>query len=444
MKKKGSKKQNRRLFTEIVILMCFVIGVLIYAHIDLVKTAEECTEIDVQRGEGTRGSAAEVVSKTLQNRRALVFMGEGKDEVIITWQADKDGPRLVRYSGDELSLPVEVPIRAQRIETMNGIYRFKVKLTGLETGKRYYYEIGDGVVYDSPRYFDVAENGEAITFAYLGDPQFDRSVEDYNSWGRLTEQMRMSAPDVDFALMGGDMVNLPTKKAHWNGFLDNCGVFESLPLATVPGNHEGVTSNNTYKKMFHHIDNGPDGEAFYYFDRGSCRFIMLDSSFLTKARRVTMGSELWSAREQEVESWMRRTLEESTARWNIIVTHHPIYGMHDMFTVSKDLRELWLPILKEGGADLVLCGHQHVYMRTRDMDGMVHVMGVSGAKRSRFYTGLNEPAYSEAIYSAGPNYQIIRADNESLEITAYNEKGSIIDAAYIDKDIKFPYFRTFW
>ncbi|MBR2619585.1 MAG: metallophosphoesterase, partial [Firmicutes bacterium] len=136
--------------------------------------------------------------------------------------------------------------------------------------------------------------------------------------------------------------------------------------------------------------------------------------------------------------------EDSGEKWKIIVTHHPIYGMHDMFTVSKEIRELWLPILKEGGADLVLCGHQHVYMRTRDMDGMVHIMGVSGAKRSHYYTGINAPAYSESIYSAGPNYQIIKVRDEYIEITSYNEKSSIIDAARIEKDINLPYFRTFW
>lgn len=377
------------------------------------------------------------------DRRVILCMGEKEGEMYITWQADKDGPRLLRYSDDKLSLPATVPVRALRIEVMGGMYRFKVLLTGLESGKKYYYEIGDGVAYDSPCSFDVPD-GEEITFVYLGDPQFDKSIKDYEVWGKLTESMYEKAPYVDFAVMGGDMVNLPTRKDHWTGFLDNCGIFGELPLMTVPGNHEGVTSNNTYKRLFHHIDNGPDGEAFYYFDCGNCRFIMLDSSFLTKARRVTMGQALWTAREREVESWLRKTLEDSPAKWNIVVTHHPIYGMHDMFTVSKDIRELWLPIMKEGGVDMVLCGHQHVYMRTGNIDGIVHVMGVSGAKTSKYYTGINEPVYSKSIYAAGPNYQIIKATDTELEITSYNEKGSIIDAAAIDKDIKFPYFRTFW
>ena len=406
--------------------------------------------------------SADVQDLPRNEYRTILSMGEDKGEMFITWEGDEDGPRLLRCAEDETDLQSAVPLWAKRTQVLRGMYRYEVKLAGLEPGKRYCYEISEFEAgerdeageknEDEPakiRSFVVPEDDEAIAFAYLGDPQFDRSVEDYENWGRLTEQMPISAPDVDFAVMGGDMVNLPTRKDHWRGFLDNCGVFAELPLMTVPGNHEGVTSNNTYKKIFQKIDNGPgaqepDSSAFYYFDRGCCRFIMLDSSFLTKARKVAMGNAAWTEKEREIENWLRETLEGSTAGWNIVVTHHPIYGMHDVFSVSKELRELWLPILKDGGADLVLCGHQHVYMRTREMDGMIHVMGVSGAKRSKYYTGLNGPAYSEAIYSAGPNYQIIRADSEQLEITSYNEKGSIIDAACIDKDIKFPYFRTFW
>lgn len=434
----GRKIGKRSYFVKaMAIVMCFVIGVSIYSCAGQIETGEKGTAEDcsISKADEMTGS---------QISRAFISMGEKESEIYISWQADEDGPRMLRCAEEEEDIEESVPIMAHRTEILGDIYRFKVKLSGLEPGKRYWYEMGSLEAQEKLRSFVVPETGSEVSFAYLGDPQFDKSVDDYEAWGELTERMYEKEPYVDFAIIGGDLVNIPTRKDHWNGFLDNCTVFEELPVMTIPGNHEGVTSNNTYKKLFHNIGNGPDGEAFYYFDRGGCRFIMLDSSFLTKARQLAMGKALWTAREREVESWLRETLGKSPAKWNIIVTHHPIYGMHDMFTVSKEIRELWLPILKEEGADLVLCGHQHVYMRTRDMDGIVHVMGVSGAKRSNYYTGMNAPAYSESIYSAGPNYQIIKATDESLEITSYNEKGSIIDAACIDKDINPPYFRTFW
>lgn len=378
--------------------------------------------------------------------QVILSMGEEEGTMFISWKGDETGPRLIRYAQDKYSLPVTVPIRAGREKILKGnYYRYEVELTGLKPGRLYYYEIGDGTVYDSPGFFCAPKGGDdEDVFAYLGDPQFDKSVKDYDAWGNLITDMYERNPEIEFAVIGGDMVNIPTREDHWNGFLDNCGLFSMIPMMTIPGNHEGVTSNNTYKKLFHHISNGPDGEAFYWFDYGHCRFIMMDSSFLTKARRVTMGQARWEAKEKEVETWLRNSLENSNKAWNIVVIHHPVYGLHDMFTTSPDIRELWLPIMEDAGVDMVLCGHQHVYMRTRKMDGITHVMGISGSKTSNYYRGFNEPAYSEAIYSAGANYQVIKVSEKRIEITSYNEKGGIIDAAHIEKDIKFPYFRTSW
>lgn len=420
----------------VVLILCVIIMLLVFGGAGAVTLFSEDEE-KVQ-------TAAEAAKSSSANRQVILSMGEEEDEVYISWKGDEAGPRLLRYAGDKYSLPVQVPVRAQRIKILKGdYYRFKVKLTGVKPGKTYYYEIGDGTVYDSPRFFSAPDKDGEDVFAYLGDPQFDKTAADYGPWGRLTYNMYAANTDLEFVLMGGDMVNIPTREDHWDGFLDNSGLFSMVPLMTIPGNHEGVVSNNTYKKLFHHINNGPEGEAFYWFESENCRFIMLDSSFLTKARKLAMGKESWADKKEEVDKWLRETLEDSQKTWNIVVVHHPVYGLHDVFTVSPEIREEWLPIMKEEGVNLVLCGHQHVYMRTRALDGIVHIMGVSGAKRSNYYRGMNAPAYSEAIYASGPNYQIIRATEKELEIVSYNEKGSIIDAARIGNNFKLPYSRIF-
>lgn len=381
------------------------------------------------------GKAADA-SVSEENRQVVLSMGQNRGTMYVSWKGDADGPAYFRYSQDKYSLPVVQKLTAHKAKILHGgSYRYTIRLDGLEEGRLYYYEIGDGVVYDSPRFFYAPEEDGEDVFAYLGDPQFDKLLSDYKAWGSLVWNMYKENQDVEFVIGGGDMINLPTREDHWNGFLDQCGLFSMIPFMTVPGNHEGVSSNLTYKKLFHRINNGPQGEAFYYFDYGNCRFIMLDSSFLTKARQLRMGKAAWRQKEQAVERWMRRTLADSDRTWNIVVTHHPVYGMHDIATVSPEIREKWLPIMEEEGADLVLCGHQHVYMRTRKIDGIVHVMGVSGAKQSKYYRGFNAPAYSESLYAAGPNYQIIRATAAELELISYSKKGSIIDAARIEKSL---------
>lgn len=389
-------------------------------------------------------------------RQVILSVGSQPGSMFISWSGDEDGPMYFRYSDAKGGLARAPRLKAEKERILTGekingdsqgIYRYKVEINGLEEGRRYYYEIGDGTLYDMARSFDVPEEEGKTAFAYLADPQFGEELSDYEEWESLTWDMYEKNGRLDFALLGGDMVNVPTDETHWKSFLESCSLFSRLPVMTVPGNHEGVTANNTYKKLFHHVENGPEDEAFYYFDYGHCRFLMLDSSFLTKDRQETMGETMWSIREKEIGKWIEETLETSSKSWNVVVVHHPFYGMHDLFTVSPQLRQYWLPIVKRAGADLVLCGHQHMYMRTRSIDGITHVMGNSGGKRTRYYSGFNGPGYSEALYAAGSNYQIIEAGSRRLEITSYNKEGCIIDAAVIRKSfsdkISLPYFQIF-
>ena len=398
------------------------------------------------------------IERTVMNdpRQVIISMGPQLGTVYISWSGEDYGPQYFRCSDAKGALAGAPRLTAERADVLageddngdqKGIYRYKIKLNGLEEGKTYYYEIGNGTLYDMARSFSVPEESGKTTFAYLADPQFGEEMTDYDEWECLTWNMYETNEKLDFALIGGDMVNVPVDETQWRSFLDSCSLFSMLPVMTVPGNHEGVTSNNTYKKLFHHIENGPENEAFYYFDHGCCRFLMLDSSFLTKDRQETMGEKLWADREKEIESWLRETLENSPKEWNIVTVHHPFYGMHDFYTVSPQLRQYWLPILKSSGADLVLCGHQHLYMRTQPIDGITHVMGNSGGKHTNYYRGFNGPGYSEALYGAGPNYQIIEATARRLEITSYDKEGCIIDAAVIRRrfteKISFPYFQIF-
>ena len=109
--------------------------------------------------------------------------------------------------------------------------------------------------------------------------------------------------------------------------------------------------------------------------------------------------------------------------------------MHDKATVSPELRKLWVPIMEEYGADLVLCGHQHMYMRTERINGILYVMGNSGQRKSGFFNGSDVPRYSASVYGEGMSYQIIKVGWKELRITAYNEKGLIVDEALLEKNI---------
>lgn len=381
-------------------------------------------------------------------RQIILSVGETPDTISVSWTGTKREPRFFRISQSKHSLPKAPAIKADSGRLLSSsYYRYSVELKGLDEGENYYYEIGDGVMFDMPRKFTAPEITGSNTFLFLGDVQFDASMHEYEEWGKITRDIYERHPDLRCAMIGGDMVNVPGDVREWDGFLENCGTFSNLPLMTAAGNHEGVRSNRTYNKVFAMPENSPDIEGleedFYYFDYGSCRFIVTDSSFLTNERVGKLGVREWARYEEAIEEWLAETLEKSPKAWNIVVTHHPPYGMHDRETVSPQLRSLWVPVMEENNVDLVLCGHQHMYMRTEKINGITYIMGNSGQRKSEVYKGDNTPEYCLSAYADGMNYQIIEADRRKLQIMSYNEKGLIIDETTLKKNLGFHILEFF-
>jgi hypothetical protein len=156
-------------------------------------------------------------------------------------------------------------------------------------------------------------------------------------------------------------------------------VFEMYPTllrhsVTWPtlGNHETAQSANyvdayPYFDIFTLPTNGvaggvPSGTEHYYsFDLGMVHFICLDSM---TASRATDGA---------MATWLRSDLDVTTNRWLIAFWHHPPYtkGSHDSDAEPQlgEMRANILPILEDGGVDLVFCGHSHSYERSKLING---------------------------------------------------------------------------
>ncbi|MFR4021398.1 MAG: metallophosphoesterase family protein, partial [Clostridia bacterium] len=320
-------------------------------------------------------------------------------------------------------------------------YRWHVRLTGLAQGREYRYKIGG---FEGS--FRVPHESDVTRFLYLGDVQFQESMEEYEEWGQMVRRAYQEHPDLDFAVIGGDLVNSPGELPQWEAFLEACDVFAKLPLATVAGNHEGVHSNYTYQKLFALPDDAEEdqsGEEFYSLDFGNVRMLMMDSSFLTEERRQSMGKDAWVKEEQRVEAWIRSRTGSCEKPWLAAVIHHPVYGMHDEDTVSPQIRRLWAPLLETGGVRIVFSGHQHLYQRTRSIHGVVYLMGNSGQRESRFFHGNNLPEYTQQIYDRGANYQIVEAGARRLKMTSYNKKGLVIDETVLGRGLLFHIFEFF-
>jgi len=147
----------------------------------------------------------------------------------------------------------------------------------------------------------------------------------------------------------------------------------TLPLWPTLGNHDAFsadseTGSGVYYDLFTLPREGEAGgvpsgtEAYYSFDYGTIHFLCLNSHDVDRSPDGAMVT------------WLRADLAAARdARWIIAYWHHPPYtkGSHDSDVEMRsiEMREWILPVLEEGGVDLVLTGHSHAYERSFLVDG---------------------------------------------------------------------------
>ena len=434
MEKNRAGRNRRRV---IWIDMLALAGILVIAAVIWSGFLEDAAQENLATKTGQQ-TTEEVPENPLQ---IILSMGAEPGSLSISWKGDAAGPEALQLDGVTGEKQRFTAVR-QRI-LKSDYYRYHVELSGLTQGTEYRYTIGENAFSGD---FHVPQESDVTRFLYLGDVQFQASVEEYEEWGQMVRRAYREHPDLDFAVIGGDLVNSPGELSQWEAFLEACDVFAKLPVATVAGNHEGVHSNYTYQKLFALPDDAEEdqsGEEFYSLDFGNVRMLMMDSSFLTEERRQSMGKDAWAKEEQRVEAWIRSRAGSCEKPWLAAVIHHPVYGMHDEDTVSPQIRRLWAPLLETGGVRIVFSGHQHLYQRTRSIHGVVYLMGNSGQRESRFFHGNNLPEYTQQIYDRGANYQIVEAGARRLKMTSYNKKGLVIDETVLGRGLLFHIFEFF-
>jgi 3',5'-cyclic AMP phosphodiesterase CpdA len=133
------------------------------------------------------------------------------------------------------------------------------------------------------------------------------------------------------------------------------------------GNHEyGAAGAAGYFRYFGASAHPPSG--WYSFDLAGWHVVVLNSNC-----RAAGGCEAGSPQER----WLRADLAAHPSRCAAAAMHHPRFssGLHGS---DQTLADLWRA-LSEGGADVVLAGHDHHYERFAPRDGMrMFVVGTGG------------------------------------------------------------------
>ncbi|MCL2747244.1 MAG: metallophosphoesterase [Oscillospiraceae bacterium] len=273
--------------------------------------------------------------------------------------------------------------------------------------------------------------GASITFLFFSDTQArpetgananaNANAGANTGIGALLTGAVAGEPRAELVIFGGDTVDDGGESGDWEAFWRNASEpLDGLVVAAVPGNHD---NHAMLAEQFAYPARAPasPGEGFFYaIDMGGVHFVMLDSNIMGADRQADI-------------DWLRADLAGEPAQkanWRVAVLHHPLWppvnNPKDMAR-AETMRENFLPLLEDYGVDLVLCGHQHVYARSRAQNGIVQIMVASGAK---------EPYHADntedmAIIGGAPSYLRITADAGSLTVTAFDGNHAVFDTLTI-------------
>lgn len=301
--------------------------------------------------------------------------------IVIRWRTDKPTDSFVKIGGTAQTLNQTFSDNAATTD-------HELKITGLQPETRYYYSIGSqSTVLQSGdhNYFQTAAVagkagkyrfgvlGDCGTYSVIQDDVRARMMEylgnDYmNAWLLLGDNAYSFGRDAEY------------QSNFFNRYKDN--LLKQYPLFPAPGNHDYDNDNparqDDHKVPYYDVftmpaqgeaGGEPSGtEAFYSFDYGNVHFLSLDSY-----GREDNATRLYDTLGRQVQ-WIKKDLAANKNKdWVIAYWHHPPYSKgsreSDGDPEMTAIRQNFIRILERLGVDLIICGHSHVYERSRMMAG---------------------------------------------------------------------------
>ena len=255
------------------------------------------------------------------------------------------------YPGADLGIIAFMPYTTEYVQHV-------VKLENLTPGTKYCYRIGDAEKgwWSKTGVIETASgDDDAFSFFFLSDPQSQRK-DHYDTFAQVVDTATATCPDGKFIVSAGDQVDMGTNMKHWHYLFSSTDEFLNLPFMPTTGNHEdegaAVTNNFT-------LPNVPEQDletgVFYSYDYNGVHFTVLN----------TNDDEDDKLSDAQIE-WLKNDISSSNAKWKVVVLHKAPYsnGSHYDDGEVVGIRSQLGALLPSLGVDLVLQGHDHVYLRT--------------------------------------------------------------------------------
>lgn len=166
----------------------------------------------------------------------------------------------------------------------------------------------------------------------------------------------------------------------------------------APGNHDYQTQNGAPYYAYFGENAGPPGVGYYSYREGAWLVLSLNSN-------VAAGANSAQA------AWVRATLAANPASCTLAYWHHPLFTSGPN-GANAMMRDLWR-ILQEGGADVVISGHDHLYERFAPQDAA----GRTDPHGLRQFTVGTGGAHLYSVKAIAANSEVIGNAHGVLKLT---------------------------
>ena len=393
------------------------------------------------------------------DRIILTFNGDPATKRAVTWRTEKsilnayaqisEATKNSKFSDSTITIKAKtesLDISLYRGKSAIKINYHNVTFKNLKPNTKYVYRVGDGDSYWSEWIqFKTAKQTYAPTqFIFLGDAQNDV----LSHWTRLYRKAYQTAPNANFIIHAGDLINNAHKDNEWAEW-HKAGDLINKQLTSIPvvGNHEVKPLKKGEQKQLsiywkpqftlpvnHQLDKNLH-ETVYSINYQDVKIIVLNSNYNL----------------EEQTKYLEDQLKNCDAKWKIVTCHHSIFSP----AKGRDFaygRKVWKPLLDKYNVDLVLNGHDHTYARghvpfnkignsKKRQAGTIYVTSVSGPKH--YNLDVNQiKTYSNQGYKLDVSgeqtqfFQIIDINDNKLTYKAYDVIGNLYDIVSLKKNFK--------
>jgi len=250
---------------------------------------------------------------------------------------------------------------------------FKIRLTGLKKGTRYFYRVHAAQV-DFRNAYKIVRESEVVSEVHeFVTPDPTAETARFTVWNDTHENAQTlealhavhgKAPG-DFLLWNGDVTNdIYSEEKMVGQFLSPAGLpfAAKVPLHFVRGNHD---VRGPAARRLDRFTDVPENEYFYWFRQGPLAGLVLDTGEdKPDSHPVYAGLNDFAAFRSAQAQWLARVVEEpefQNAPFRVLFCHIPLWWKDESEVGSfcADGRKKWHDLLAKGRVHVVVSGHTH-------------------------------------------------------------------------------------